>query len=109
YRSTRPSVPNFKPKQGSLLASAIPRCNAKNSSVLTRILSSLNRPIGRPARRRTVSRERPSSWSFRGSVLEPRNCFVMAQLTAYLCFLFILPATLFSVLLVGDLFHPIDY
>src|SRR5437868_14407456 len=40
YRSTRSSVPSFRPKPGSLLASAIPRCRAKNSSVPTRILSS---------------------------------------------------------------------
>src|SRR5437867_11794579 len=41
-----------------ILASAIPRCRAKNSSVLTRILSRLNKPLGRPAWRRTVFGER---------------------------------------------------
>jgi hypothetical protein len=46
-------------------------------TVLTRIFSSLNRPIGRPARRRAVFGERPSSWSFRGSVLETRNCSLL--------------------------------
>ena len=85
---------------GSLLASAIPRCSAKNSSVLTRILSSLNKPLGRPACRRTVSGERPNSSSFRGSVLDTRNRFVIgyANSITLLSSLFRLPHLL-SVLL----------
>ena len=63
YRSMRSSVPSFRPIAGSLLASAIPRCSAKKSSVLTRILSSLNKAIGRLAWRRTALR--PNSSSFR--------------------------------------------
>src|SRR5947209_16165946 len=90
---------------GSLLASAIPRCSAKNSSVLTRILSNLNKPVGRPACRRTASDERPSSFSFRGSVDETRNRLLMGSLTASL-YLFLL--LLFSVLIVGDMLHPVD-
>ena len=95
---------------GSLLASAIPRCSAKNSSVLTRILSSLNKPLGRPARRRTVSGERPSSLSFRGSVLETRNRLLIAQVDSItlLSICFARPHY-FSVLLVGDVLHPIDH
>ncbi len=54
--------------------------SAKNSSVLTKILSWLNNPIGNAACRSTVSGERPNSFSFRGSVLEIRNRFVMVHL-----------------------------
>ena len=71
------------------------------------ILSSLNSPIGRPARRRTVSGERPSSFSLRGSVLKTRNRLLIASLTANST-LYGFAALLLLVLLVGDVLHPID-
>src|SRR5437867_10556187 len=56
----------------------MPRYRAKNSSVVSRILSWLNRPIGRPAQRKTTRGEIPTSSSLRLRELETRNRFIMA-------------------------------
>src|SRR5262245_787456 len=73
----RGSVPSLSAMAGSRLACASPRYRAKSSSVVTRIFSWSNNPLGRPAWLSTSAGDTPSSSSLRASVVATRNRLTM--------------------------------
>src|SRR2546425_2087359 len=76
----RGSVPSLSPMAGSRLACPSPRYRANSSSVLTRIFSWSNNPVGRAAWRNTSTGSTPSSSTLRASVVATRNWLVIVLL-----------------------------